>query len=177
QREVGLDTMGYAPALRAALRQDPDVILLGEMRDLDTISTAVTAAETGHLVLSTLHTIGAPSTIDRIVDVFPPHQQEQIRVQLAAVLECVVSQSLLPLSDESGGRCAAFEVMIANPAIRNLIREGKTFQISSIMQTSKKLGMVTMDDALYDLFVAGKITRDTALEFAQDFTYLSRKLS
>lgn len=176
QREVGLDTMGYAPALRAALRQDPDVILLGEMRDLDTIATAVTAAETGHLVLSTLHTIGAPSTIDRIVDVFPPHQQEQIRVQLATVLECVVSQQLLPLKDDEGGRCAAFEVMIANPAIRNLIREGKTFQISSMMQTNRKSGMMTMDDALYELYVSGKIDAETALNFAQDYVYLSRKI-
>ena len=176
QREVGLDTMGYAPALRAALRQDPDVILLGEMRDLDTISTAVTAAETGHLVFSTLHTIGAASTIDRIVDVFPPHQQEQIRIQLATVLECVVSQQLLPVDGVEGGRCAAFEVMIANPAIRNLMREGKTFQIPSMMQTNRKAGMITMDDALYDLYVARKIDEETALTFAQDFTYMSRKL-
>jgi len=177
QREVGLDTMGYAPALRAALRQDPDIILLGEMRDLDTIATAVTAAETGHLVFSTLHTIGAASTIDRIVDVFPPHQQEQIRVQLATVLECVVSQSLLPRDDVEGGRCAAFEVMLANPAIRNLIREGKTFQIPSMMQTNRKIGMITMDDALYDLYVERKINADTALTFAQDYVYLSRKIN
>lgn len=176
QREVGLDTMGYAPALRAALRQDPDVILLGEMRDLDTIATAVTAAETGHLVFSTLHTIGAASTIDRIVDVFPPHQQEQIRIQLATVLECVVSQQLLPLDGVEGGRCAAFEVMIANPAIRNLMREGKTFQIPSMMQTNRKAGMITMDDALYDLYISRKINEETALTFAQDYAYLSRKL-
>ncbi len=176
QREVGLDTMGYAPALRAALRQDPDVILLGEMRDLDTIATAVTAAETGHLVFSTLHTIGAASTIDRIVDVFPPHQQEQIRIQLATVLECVVSQQLLPLDGVEGGRCAAFEVMIANPAIRNLMREGKTFQIPSMMQTNRKSGMITMDDALYDLYISRKINEETALTFAQDYAYLSRKL-
>ncbi len=174
QREVGLDTQGYAPALRAALRQDPDIILLGEMRDLDTIATAVTAAETGHLVFSTLHTIGAASTIDRIVDVFPPHQQDQIRVQLATVLECVVSQALLPTIN--GGRCAAFEVMIANPAIRNLIREGKTFQIPSMMQTNKKSGMITLDDSLYDLYMMGKVTAETALSFAQDFAYLSRKI-
>lgn len=176
QREIGLDTMGYAPALRAALRQDPDIILLGEMRDLDTISTAVTAAETGHLVFSTLHTIGAASTIDRIVDVFPPHQQEQIRIQLATVLECVVSQQLLPTDDVEGGRCAAFEVMVANPAIRNLIREGKTFQIPSMMQTNRKSGMITMDDALYELYMKRRIDRETALEFAQDYTYLLRKL-
>lgn len=174
QREVGLDTMGYAPALRAALRQDPDIILLGEMRDLDTIATAVTAAETGHLVFSTLHTIGAASTIDRIVDVFPPHQQEQIRIQLATVLECVVSQALLPTIE--GGRCAAFEVMVANPAIRNLIREGKSFQITSMMQTNRKIGMITLDDSLYELFVAGKVSAETALSFAQDYNYLSRKI-
>lgn len=177
QREIGLDTMGYGQALRAALRQDPDIILLGEMRDLDTISTAVTAAETGHLVFSTLHTIGAASTIDRIVDVFPPHQQEQIRIQLATVLECVVSQQLLPTQDIEGGRCGAFEVMVANPAIRNLIREGKTFQIPSMMQTSRKAGMITMDDALYELCIRGRISEETALEFAQDYTYLSRKFS
>ncbi len=175
QREIGLDTQGYAPALRAALRQDPDIILLGEMRDLDTISTAVTAAETGHLVFSTLHTIGAAATIDRIVDVFPPHQQEQIRIQLAMVLECVVSQQLLPRADK--GRCAAFEVMIANPAIRNLIREGKTFQIPSMMQTNRKSGMVTMDDFLFDLYSARKVTSEVALNFAQDLAYLSRKIN
>lgn len=176
QREIGLDTMGYGPALRAALRQDPDIILLGEMRDLDTISTAVTAAETGHLVFSTLHTIGAASTIDRIIDVFPPHQQEQIRVQLATVLECVVSQALLPTIDIEGGRCAAFEVMIANPAIRNLIREGKTFQIPSMMQTSRKAGMITLDDSLYELYMRQRISDEKALEFAQDYNYLARKI-
>lgn len=176
QREIGLDTMGYAPALRAALRQDPDIILLGEMRDLDTISTAVTAAETGHLVFSTLHTIGAAPTIDRIVDVFPPHQQEQIRIQLATVLECVCSQQLMPTVDEEGGRCGAFEVMIANPAIRNLIREGKTFQIPSMMQTNKKAGMITMDDALFDLYSRQRISADTALDFSQDYSYMQRKL-
>lgn len=176
QREIGLDTMGYGPALRAALRQDPDIILLGEMRDLDTISTAVTAAETGHLVFSTLHTIGAASTIDRIVDVFPPHQQEQIRIQLATVLECVCSQQLLPTADIEGGRCGAFEVMVANPAIRNLIREGKTFQIPSMMQTGRKAGMITMDDALFDLYSRQRIDGDTALEFSQDYAYMTRKL-
>ncbi|MBR5376434.1 MAG: type IV pilus twitching motility protein PilT [Lachnospiraceae bacterium] len=176
QREIGLDTQSYAQALRAALRQDPDIILLGEMRDLDTIATAVTAAETGHLVFSTLHTIGASATIDRIVDVFPPHQQEQIRIQLATVLECVVSQQLMPMSVKEGGRCAAFEVMIANPAIRNLIREGKTFQIPSMMQTNRKAGMITMDDSLYELYAKRKISGETALTFAQDYQYLSRKV-
>lgn len=174
QREIGDDTEGYGAALRAALRQDPDVILLGEMRDLDTISTAVTAAETGHLVFSTLHTIGAASTIDRVIDVFPPHQQEQVRVQLATVLECVVSQALIPTVD--GGRVAAFEIMIPNPAIRNLIREGKTFQIPSMIQTNRKAGMITLDDSLYELYAAGIVDGDVALSFAQDYQYLSRKI-
>ena len=174
QREIGDDTECYADALRAALRQDPDVILLGEMRDLDTISTAVTAAETGHLVFSTLHTVGAASTIDRIIDVFPPHQQEQVRIQLAMVLECVVSQALLPTID--GGRVAAFEIMIPNPAIRNLIREGKTFQIPSMIQTNRKAGMITLDDSLYELYAAGLVEADVALSYAQDYQYLSRKI-
>ncbi len=174
QREIGLDTKGYASALRAALRQDPDIILVGEMRDLDTIGTAVTAAETGHLVFSTLHTMGAASTIDRIIDVFPPHQQGQIRVQLASVLECVVSQALLPT--EVGGRVAAFEVMVANSAIRNLIRESKSYQIPSMMQTNRKAGMITLDDSLYELFVQRKVSAETALSFAQDYNYLSRKI-
>lgn len=167
QREIGLDTQSYANALRAALREDPDVILVGEMRDYETISVAVTAAETGHLVLSTLHTIGAASTIDRIIDVFPPHQQQQIRVQLANVLECVISQQLIPTADGLG-RVAAFEVMHANHAVRNLIREGKSHQLASIMQTNRKMGMVTMDEALTQLFYAGRITKDMAIQYAQD---------
>lgn len=154
QREVGLDTHSYSNALRAALREDPDVILVGEMRDLETISTAITAAETGHLVLSTLHTIGAASTIDRIVDVFPPHQQQQIRVQLSMVLESVISQQLIPTADKKS-RVAAFEVMHSTPAIKNLIREAKSPQINSTIQTSKKLGMQTMDDAIFDLYMKG----------------------
>ena len=140
QREIGNDTKSYASALRAALRQDPDVILVGEMRDLETISTAITAAETGHLVFSTLHTVGAANTIDRIIDVFPPYQQQQIRTQLADVLECVVSQQLLPKATGKG-RVAAMEIMLANSAVRNHIREGKTFQITSTMQTSRKMGI------------------------------------
>lgn len=174
QREVGLDTMSYAAALRAALREDPDVILVGEMRDLETISTAITAAETGHLVLSTLHTIGAAATIDRIIDVFPPHQQQQIRVQLAMVLEAVISQQLLPTADRKG-RVGAFEVMFANPAIRNLIRESKTPQIMSIIQTNRKDGMITMDDAIYDLYHRGLVTRDDAIIFAQDIAFMQKK--
>ncbi len=175
QREVGNDTMSYANALRAALREDPDVILVGEMRDLETISTAITAAETGHLVLSTLHTIGAAATIDRVIDVFPPHQQEQIRVQLAMVLECVISQQLVP-TIKGDKRVAAFEVLHMNSAVKNLIRENKTFQISSMMQTNKSIGMQTMDDALYDLYINGVIARDTALEYAQDYAALKKKL-
>lgn len=174
QREIGVDSVSYTSALRAALREDPDVILVGEMRDLDTISTAITAAETGHLVLSTLHTTGAANTIDRIIDVFPPHQQQQIRIQLAGVLESVISQQLLPKI--SGGRVAAFEVMHTNPAIRNLIREAKTHQIDTIIQTSKKAGMVTMDDAIAEIYAKGEISQDTALEFAQEPANMKRKL-
>jgi twitching motility protein PilT len=175
QREVGLDTMSYAAALRGALREDPDVILVGEMRDLETISTAVTAAETGHLVLSTLHTIGAAATIDRIIDVFPPHQQQQIRVQLGMVLEAVISQQLMPTIDHKG-RVAAFEVMFANSAIKNLIRESKTPQIMSIIQTNRKLGMITMDDAIYELFYKGLVSREEAITFAQDTAYMEKKI-
>ena len=166
QREIGIDTENYANGLRAALREDPDVILVGEMRDLETISVAITAAETGHLVFSTLHTIGAASTVDRVIDVFPPHQQQQIRTQLANVLEAVVSQQLIPRV--SGGRVAAFEVMHANTAIRNLIRENKSHQIESTIQTNRKMGMITMDDAIVDLYVKGEISRDDAVLFAQD---------
>lgn len=175
QREIGLDSQSYANALRAALREDPDVILVGEMRDYETISVAVTAAETGHLVLSTLHTIGAASTIDRVIDVFPPHQQQQIRVQLANVLESVISQQLIPRAD-GRGRVAAFEVLHANLAIRNLVREGKTHQIPSIMQTNRRLGMISMDDAIVQLYREGKITREMAAAFAQEPDAIESKL-
>lgn len=175
QREIGLDTYSYANALRAALREDPDVILVGEMRDLDTISIAITAAETGHLVFSTLHTIGAANTIDRIIDVFPPHQQQQIRIQLASVLESVISQQLIPTSDGKG-RVAAFEVLHSNAAVRNLIREAKLHQINSIIQTNKKQGMMTMDDAIYDLYLKRKIDAQKALNFSQDPSTLEKKL-
>ncbi len=175
QREVGLDSNSYANALRAALREDPDVILVGEMRDLETISTAITAAETGHLVLSTLHTIGAASTVDRIIDVFPPHQQQQIRIQLANVLEAVISQQLIPTVDESA-RIAAFEVMHVNSAVRNMIREGKTHQLITIMQTNRKQGMVTMDDAIVELCKSGRITRDMAVHYAQDPDTMQAKI-
>ncbi len=167
QREIGLDSDNYANALRAALREDPDVILVGEMRDFETISVAVTAAETGHLVLSTLHTIGAASTVDRVIDVFPPHQQQQIRVQFSNVLEAVVSQQLIPTA-EGKGRVAAFEVMHANHAVRNLIREGKSHQLTSVMQTNRRLGMMTMDEAIVKLYFEGKINREMAIQFAQD---------
>lgn len=175
QREMGSDSKDYAAALRAALRQDPDVILVGEMRDLETISTAVTAAETGHLVFSTLHTTGAANTIDRIIDVFPPHQQQQIRTQLADVLECVVSQQLLPKKSGTG-RVAAMEVMLATPAIRNHIRESKTFQIPTVMQTNRKIGMITMDDALLELYFGNQISQDCLLTHAMDRQSIMRRI-
>ena len=175
QREIGLDTQSYANALRAALREDPDVILVGEMRDYETISVAITAAETGHLVLSTLHTIGAASTVDRVIDVFPPHQQQQIRVQFANVLEAVISQQLIPTADGLG-RAAAFEVMHANHAVRNLIREGKSHQLVSVMQTNRKLGMITMDEAILQLYQSGRIDREMAIQFAQDPDVMMNKL-
>lgn len=176
QREIGLDTHSYANALRAALREDPDVILVGEMRDLETISTAITAAETGHLVLSTLHTIGAASTIDRIIDVFPPHQQQQIRIQLSMVLEAVISQQLIPTAD-GAGRVAAFEVMHSTAAIKNLIREAKTPQINSMIQTGKQYGMQTMDDAIFEHYLNGTITKENALMYAQDQPTMNRRVT
>ena len=176
QREIGFDTHSYADALRAALREDPDVILVGEMRDLETISTAITAAETGHLVFSTLHTIGAAATIDRIIDVFPPHQQQQIRIQLAVVLEAVISQQLIPTADRCG-RVAAFEVMHGTIPIKNLIREAKTYQISSVLQTARKEGMISMDDALLDLYNKGVIDSDNAIGYAQDVNYVTKRVN
>lgn len=175
QREIGIDTMNFPGALRSALREDPDVIMVGEMRDLETIATAITAAETGHLVFSTLHTIGSAATIDRVVDVFPSHQQSQIRGQLAMVLEGVVSQQLLP--DRDGvGRHAAFEVMLGSPAIRTLIREGKTHQITGVIQTSRKLGMQTMDDSLFELYVNRLVDKEQVLAHAQDPVHLAGRL-
>lgn len=167
QRELGRDTQSFANALRASLREDPDVILVGEMRDLETISTAITAAETGHLVMSTLHTIGASKTVDRIVDIFPPHQQRQVVSQLSGVIEAVISQQLLPRSDGKG-RTLALEVMLANPAIRNLIREGKTHQIQTVIQTNYAMGMRTMDGSLVELFKNGIISQDSLFDFAVD---------
>jgi twitching motility protein PilT len=161
QRELGADAKGFGMALKAALRQDPDVILVGEMRDLETISTALTAAETGHLVFATLHTQDTAQTVDRIVDVFPPEQQHQVRVQLSVGLQGIVTQTLLPTADGQG-RVVACEVLVPTPAVRNLIREGKTHQIYSALQTGAQHGMQTMDSALADLVRQGKITRELA---------------
>jgi twitching motility protein PilT len=161
QREIGSDAQSFAAALKGALRQDPDVILVGEMRDLETISTALTAAETGHLVFATLHTQSAPQTIDRIIDVFPAHQQDQVRVQLSVALEGVMTQQLIPTAD-GASRVVASEVLVPTPAVRNLIREGKTHQIPSAMQTGSSVGMQTMDAALATLVRAGKITQRVA---------------
>jgi twitching motility protein PilT len=167
QREVGNDTHSFASALKHVLRQDPDVILIGELRDLETISVALTAAETGHLVFATLHTQSAAQTIDRVIDVFPPHQQGQVRAQLAATLQGVVCQTLVKSADGKG-RCVATEVMVATPAIANLIREGKTYQVPSAMQAGRELGMHTMDQHLADLVNAGKIQQQDAMERAQN---------
>ncbi|MCH8274126.1 MAG: type IV pilus twitching motility protein PilT [Armatimonadetes bacterium] len=166
QREVHSDTLSFANALRAVLREDPDVILVGEMRDLETISAALTLAETGHLVFGTLHTCNAPQAVDRIVDVFPPEQQEQIRVLLGNTLESVVAQQLLPRM--GGGRIAAIEIMIGTPAIKNLIREGKTHQMYSVLETSSQHGMQTMDSALVDLYRNGYVSWEEALMRAID---------
>ncbi len=173
QREVGADTMGFQFALRHALRQDPDVILVGELRDLETISTALTAAETGHLVFATLHTQDAPQTIDRIVDVFPSHQQEQVRVQLAATLQAVVTQQLVPTRNRDG-RVPAVEVMVATPAVRNLIREAKIHQITTAMQAGGRYGMQTMDQSLADLVKRHLIAFETASELCTDIEDLQR---
>ena len=175
QREIGKDSKSYKSALKAILREDPDVILIGEMRDLETISIAVTAAETGHLVLSTLHTIGASKTIDRIIDVFPPHQQQQIKIQLASVLQAVISQQLLP-NINGDGRIAALEVMVITPGIQNLIREGKTQQIESAVQTGNKYGMKTMDMAIFELYKKGAISKETAMTYAVDRETLKRMI-
>lgn len=171
QRAVGNDTKSFAKGLKSALRQDPDMILVGEMRDLETISTAITAAETGHLVLATLHTNSAAETIERIVDVFPPHQQSQIRTQLSLTLEGVLSQQLLPTINNLD-RVVATELLIANAAAKNLIREGKTHQIDSILQTNNDSGMHSMDYSLRDLYLNGKISREMALNKANNLETL-----
>jgi twitching motility protein PilT len=175
QREIGQDTGSFAAALRAALREDPDVILVGEMRDLETIAIAITASETGHLVLATLHTPGAAETIDRIIDVFPPNQQQQIRIQLANNLEGIVSQLLLPKAG-GGGRVPALEILVSTHAIKNLIREGKTYQIFSQMQTGAKYGMQTLDMCLRDLCQKQLVSRDLALINARDTESFKRDM-
>jgi len=175
QREVGTDTKSFANALRHALRQDPDVILVGEMRDLETVAIVLTAAETGHLVLATLHTPSAPQAIDRIIDVFPPHQQPQARTQLSTTLEGVIYQTLMPRADGTG-RIVATEVMIANDAIRNLIREGKAPQMVSVMQTGSKFEMQTLDQSLIDLYRRGLISLDDAISRSRDSDVLKKTL-
>jgi twitching motility protein PilT len=175
QREVGSDTQSFAKALKHVLRQDPDVILVGEMRDLETISAALTAAETGHLVFGTLHTQDAPQSIDRVIDVFPPHQQQQVRVQLAGTIAGVISQQLVPTSDGKG-RVVACEILVATPAVRNLIREGKTHQIYTSMQAGGKHGMQVMDQHLAELVKKHAVTYDAALErshHAEEFNRLA----
>lgn len=174
QREINVDTESYVTALRASLRQSPDVILLGEMRDFETIQVAMTAAETGHLIFSTLHTIGAANTIDRIIDVFPPNQQRQIAVQLSMVLQAVVTQQLVPTID--GGMVPAFEIMTVTPAIRNMIRDNKIPQIDGIIYSSSNENMISMDSSLAKLYNDGIITKDVALAFASNPDMLSKKL-
>jgi twitching motility protein PilT len=175
QREVGSDAVDFASALKSALREDPDVILVGEMRDLETISTALTAAETGHLVFATLHTQSTAQTVDRIIDVFPPHQQQQVRMQLSVALQGIVTQQLLPTADGSG-RVVGCEVLVPTPAVRNLIREGKTHQIYSAIQTSGSTGMQTMDAHLAQLVRMGKVTRSLAEQRASIPEELKRLL-
>ena len=167
QREVGTDTTSFGEAMRRALREDPDVILLGEMRDLETTSAAISAAETGHLVFGTLHTTGSARTVDRIIDQYPTHQQEQIRSQLSVALVAVISQILVPTAG-GGGRVAAFEVMIMNPAIENHIRKKETFKIPSVIQTSRRSGNVLLDDSLMELYRSGRVDKTTLLERAFD---------
>jgi twitching motility protein PilT len=175
QREVGEDTNGFAVALKHALRQDPDIILVGELRDLETVSTALTAAETGHLVLATLHTQSAAQTVDRVIDIFPPHQQQEVRAQLSTALQGVVTQALVPRKDGTG-RAVVVEIMKATPAIRNLIREGKNHQIPSFMQSSGESGMQTFDQHLVELVREGAISETRALEVAHSKDEMTRLL-
>ena len=176
QREINVDTQSYVTALRAALRQSPDVILLGEMRDYETIQVAMTAAETGHLIFSTLHTVGAANTIDRIIDVFPPNQQHQIAVQLSMVLQAVVSQQLIPRIDMVG-EIPALEIMFLNNAIRNMIRESKIHQIDGVISTSVDEGMVTMDNSLLRLYKEKKISREHAVMYSSNSELMEKKLN
>jgi twitching motility protein PilT len=175
QREIGHDTKSYANALKHAMRQDPDVILVGEMRDLETMSAVLTAAETGHLVVTTLHTPGTAQTIDRFIDVFPPHQQQQVRIQLSSVLEGVIYQLLVPRAN-GAGRIPTVEVMMATPAIRNLIREGKTYQMMNVIQTGGPDGMQTLNQSLLALCQNGSITREVALATSHDQKELQEML-
>lgn len=175
QREIGLDTESYLTGLRASLRQAPDVILLGEMRDYETIRTAMTAAETGHLVIATLHTLGAANTIDRIIDVFPANQQQQIRVQLAMVLQTVISQQLVPL--EEGGLMPVFEIMHLNNAVRNMVRESKIHQLDALMASSAAEGMVTMDASLLELAKQKRISKETAVKFAANAELMEKRVA
>jgi twitching motility protein PilT len=175
QREINVDVPNFAEALRRVLRQDPDVVLVGEMRDLETIDAAITAAETGHLVFGTLHTTGAAKTIDRVVNAFPVNQQEQIRIQLSTVLQAVISQLLLPRCDKPG-RVAAFEIMVNTPSVAALIRDNKTFRINSDIQTGAKYGMVTLDGFLMEKYQAGLIAREEVITKAQDPTTVMAKL-
>lgn len=175
QREIGIDTDSYVAGLRAALRQAPDVILMGEMRDEETIKTAITAAETGHLMISTLHTVGAANTIDRMIDNFPPSQQQQIRAQLSMVMQAVISQQLIPALD--GTVVPAFEIMFFNNAIRNLVREAKVHQIDNIIATSQEEGMVTMDNSLLKLYRDGLISRENAAVYSNNSELMEKKLA
>ncbi|MDL2254506.1 PilT/PilU family type 4a pilus ATPase, partial [Ruminococcaceae bacterium OttesenSCG-928-I18] len=175
QREINGDTKDYASALRAVLRQSPDVILVGEMRDAETIEIAVTAAETGQLVLSTLHTTGAANTVDRILDIFPPTQQHQIRIQLSMVLRAVVSQQLIPSVD--GKLIPVFEIMLLTPAIRNMIRESKVHQIDSAIFAGASMGMITMDQSILNLYKQGRITADTALQYSVNLEEMKKRVS
>jgi twitching motility protein PilT len=172
QREVHYDTYSFSAALRSALREDPDVVLVGEMRDLETIASAITIAETGHLVLATLHTNNAAQSIDRMIDVFPPHQQPQIRSQLSNIIMAIVAQRLVPTI--GGGRVAAAEILVATPAVRNIIREGKSHQLEAVIQTGAEFGMQSMDKTLVNLIHAGSITYDEAKNFAVDIDELDR---
>lgn len=172
QREVHYDTYSFSAALRSSLRQDPDVVLIGEMRDLETISAAITIAETGHLVLGSLHTNSAAQSIDRMIDVFPPHQQPQIRAQLSNILMAVCSQRLIPAI--GGGRAVAAEILLANPAVRNIIREGKSHQLDAVIQTSADQGMQTMDRTLVGMVQSGAVTYDEARGFAVDVAEFER---
>lgn len=174
QREISTDTISYATALRASLRQSPDVILIGEMRDAETIAIAMNAAETGHLVFSTLHTVGASTTIDRVINAFPAEQQSQVRLQLSMVLKAVISQQLVP--SKTGSLVPAFEIMIANNAVRNLIRESKSHQIDNVIQSSSSEGMITMDTSLINLFKKGEIYKDLAVSLSNNPEVMAKKL-